>query len=104
MVFCIQFILLLSIFDSNIELFTAFSAVSIIFFISAIIPTAWISDLPVRTTIAYFVVDYFGFEGTAGLMSSVILWIINLLLPAIVGFFFSPRLDFFRSKTFNNAN
>lgn len=84
-VFLVQFSLLLRLFDSSIPFYDSLLASVSIFFVATAIPTAWISDLPVRTSVAFIVLEYLGYSGLAGLISSVILWCINLLIPALIG-------------------
>ncbi len=85
LVFLIQFSFLFMLFDSSIPFYDSLLASISIFFVATAIPTAWISDLPVRTSVAFIVLEYMGYSGLAGLISSVILWCINLLIPALVG-------------------
>lgn len=97
-VFALQFVTLLMVLDSAISFFEAFFIVALIYMLTAAIPTAWISDFPIRTSIAYFLLESFGFSGLAGLIASVSLWLINLFVPALVGFSALPKLDWLSIK------
>jgi uncharacterized membrane protein YbhN (UPF0104 family) len=93
-VFSAQFILLLQVFDPSIHFLKAGAMTSFIFLGTSLLPLGWISSLAVRASFAYFTLDLVGFDGSVGLMSSVILWIINLFIPALIGLFLirSPKI------------
>lgn len=93
LVFVIQFDILLMILNPGLIFIDATAMVALIFILAAIVPTAWISDLPIRTSIAYLVLEQFGFSGLSGLMASVMLWLINLLIPALMGFSVLPKVN-----------
>lgn len=93
LVFVVQFVLLLNIFSPSILLVDAGFMVSLIFLIVAVIPTAWIADFPVRTSLAYVVLTFFGYAGLTGLLASALLWTINLLLPAMIGLSVMPKVN-----------
>lgn len=97
-VFCFQFFLLLRIVEPDLSILEAFMAIMLIFFVTAIIPTTWILDLPVRTSIAFIVFENLGYSGLSGLLSSIVLWIINLLVPAFLGLFVIPKVDWLSLK------
>lgn len=97
-VFSLQFLFLLLFFGLEESLLASFGAISIVFFITAIIPTAWISDLPVRTSVAYFIFELFFQSGLPALYSSISLWGINLLLPALISLVFLPKVNWMAIK------
>ena len=84
-IFVLQFIVLLQIFNTEITLVDSFVGVSTLYFVSAIIPTGWISELAVRTSLAYIIFQNLGYNGEAGILASTFLWIINLFFPALLG-------------------
>lgn len=87
LIFTLQFICLLLIFDNSIPLSEAFLGVSTVYLVTTIIPTAWISVLVVRTSVAYYIFLKMGYSGEAGILASSILWTINLFIPALIGLF-----------------
>lgn len=84
-IFCVQFIFLLAVFLPGLNFLEGLISASLIFLLTTIIPSGWISDLPVRTSFAFLVIEFLGYNGAYGSMASVILWIINLFIPAILG-------------------
>ena len=71
----------------------------LLYLFSSIIPTGWISDLAVRSSLAYLIFDYVGLSGELALIASTLLWILNLLLPAIVGLFSLRDINWLNAKT-----
>lgn len=85
-VFNIQFAILLMIFIPDIPFLIAITAVALIYFGSTVVPTSWLSSLAIKTSFAFFIVDLVGYEGIYGIMASILLWVINLIIPALLGF------------------
>ncbi|KAA3652528.1 MAG: hypothetical protein DWP98_00975 [Bacteroidetes bacterium] len=93
LVFCIQFFILVQIFEPSITFSESSLLIALIFFFTALIPTGWISDLPVRTSIAFFIFELLGYNGTYGLASSFLLWLVNLLIPALFSLFLLRKVN-----------
>lgn len=93
LIFTTQFFLLLYIFIGQVDLIQFLIGTASIFFISAIIPTGWISILAVRTSLAFFVFEMLGFSGEAAVLASTFLWLINLFVPAMIGLFYLPSIS-----------
>jgi uncharacterized membrane protein YbhN (UPF0104 family) len=84
-VFAMQYYFLLQAFGIPIALIPALLSVFLIFWMMAIIPTIALAEIPVRTEISYRILQVFS-TNTIGIMSaSVLLWLINLMIPAIIG-------------------
>ena len=98
-VFCVQFILLLLIFMPDLSLIDGLVSSSLIFFLTTVVPSGWISDLPIRTSFAFIVLGLFGYEGVYGSVASIILWCINLFVPAALGLFVVKQIKW--RKIFN---
>ena len=97
-IFSLQFIILLNVFGINISFMDAILSVMLIFFFITITPTITIAEIGVRGSVAIFVLGLFSSNDIAILSSSTLLWLINLIIPAIIGSFFIFSLKFFRSK------
>ncbi|MCX6249373.1 MAG: lysylphosphatidylglycerol synthase transmembrane domain-containing protein [Bacteroidetes bacterium] len=102
MVFSIQFYILLRMFSVPVSFFEGLVVIAIIFFIMTIIPTITLTELGIRGSVALF---FFSFvfpkdeSVSIGILSaSVLLWAINLALPALIGSVFVFRLTFFRKN------
>lgn len=101
LVFSLQYLILLKMFGSELEVITALILVSLTFFISTVIPTAWISDLPVRTTVAYWLFETYAGIGSIGLLASILLWIVNLFIPSIAGLMMLNRMNWLKIKSYS---
>ena len=97
-IFSLQFIILLNVFGINISFMDAILSVMLIFFFITITPTITIAEIGVRGSVAIFVLGLFSSNDIGILSSTTLLWLINLIIPAIIGSFFIFSLKFFRSK------
>ncbi|MCF8234123.1 MAG: flippase-like domain-containing protein [Bacteroidales bacterium] len=106
LVFSIQFYFLLRLFGVNIPFAEAFLLIFFFFFILTAIPTIALAEIGVRGSIGLFVFGLYFQKGEAdmqmldiGILSaSSMLWLINIVIPAIAGTFFVFRLKFFRKN------
>ena len=95
-VFTTQFFILLQTFTVNISYIDATILISAMFFVVSIIPTIAITEIGIRGAVALFL---FGLVSTniVGILSATfVMWVINLLLPALIGTVFIFTLKFFR--------
>lgn len=103
-VFSTQFFLLIRFFGLPIPYVEALVLISLIYFVMTVIPTIALTELGIRGSVALY---FFGLwiskaypgcdDFNAGVLAaSVLLWMINLGIPAIIGTFFVFRLQFFR--------
>lgn len=105
-VFTSQFVLLLYLFNLHIPFLHSFMMVSLIYFIMAAIPSFALADLGIRGSVSLFIFStYLNIQGidiphASWIIFTVssLIWIINLLFPAIFGSFFIFRLRFFNQK------
>ncbi len=104
LVFSMQFYLLLLIFKVDLSYFVAMMLISIVYLVMAIIPTIALTEIGVRGSVSLYIFQqHFEMTGSwtqnmaMGVVSaSTILWIINIVLPAILGAGFVFTLRFFR--------
>ena len=94
-IFCIQYVLLIRCFTPDLDVVITCSSIAFVFLITAIIPTGWLSGLLVRGSVSFFVFQAFLSSGEFGVIASTLLWFINLLLPAMVGFYFISSFKLF---------
>jgi uncharacterized membrane protein YbhN (UPF0104 family) len=103
-IFSTQFYLLLRIFGVEIPLSQAIILIPVIFLVMTMVPSIALIDLGIRGSVSIFIIGlYFKKSGIipgdtelAILTSSTVLWMINLIIPAILGTFFVFNLKFFR--------
>ncbi len=108
-VFSFQFYLLLQFFGINISYIVAIMLIAIIYFFMTIIPTIALTEIGVRGSVSIYVFKHhfealglWDSEIAIGVVSaSSMLWLINLVLPAIIGTVFVFSLKFFRKSNGN---
>lgn len=101
LVFSTQYFILFSWLIPEIHYLDILMMVSILFFVQSTLPSLDIFDIGVRSvTAAYF----FGFVTTqdiAVIACIAIIWLINIIIPAILGSYFVFKLDFFGNSRHN---
>ena len=98
LVFSIQFLILLHVFNVDISLYDAILSIMLVFFFITLTPTITIAEIGVRGSMALLVFLKFSTNVIGILSSTFLLWIINLIIPAIIGSFFIFSLKFFRKS------
>lgn len=95
-IFTTQFFILLNLFGVDISYFDSIILTMVMLFIISIIPTIAISEIGIRGSVSVYLFGLVS-ANTLGILSATfVLWVINLLLPAIIGAFFVFTLKFFR--------
>lgn len=89
--FSFQFILLLVLFNTGINIFQAFICISLTYLVSSVIPSFALTELGIRGSSALFFMGLFS-ANTYGIISATaLLWIINLAIPALIGAVFFAK-------------
>jgi hypothetical protein len=104
MIFSFQFFLLLRMFGAELPISQGLILIPVIYLVMTLVPSIALIDLGIRGSVSIFVIGlYFQKSGfnpgdmeLAILTSSTILWLVNLIIPAILGTFFVFNLKFFR--------
>jgi hypothetical protein len=87
LVYSTQYYCLLRFFDINPGLLTAYAGIALIFLLQTALPLPAIAGLMVRGNLAVFVWSHTGANEISSLATTFFLWIINLILPALLGTF-----------------
>ena len=95
--FSLQFVILLVMFEVNINLIDLWAISCLVFLFKTIIPTInFISDLVVREYTALHFFGLFSVDTSSVMVATFCLWLINILFPVVVGAFillFTPKLN-----------
>ena len=84
-VFTTQFFILLQMFEVQIAYADAIVLIMAMLFVISVIPTIAITEIGVRGSVAIFLFGLVS-ANTVGILSATfVMWIINLLLPALIG-------------------
>lgn len=95
-VFTTQFFILLQVFEVHIAYTDAIVLIMAMLFVISVIPTIAITEIGVRGSVALFLFGLVS-ANTVGILSATfVMWIINLLVPALIGTAFIFTLKFFR--------
>lgn len=94
LVFCFQFMLILFCFGIQLPWWLLLAGVAFIFFVKSVIPT--FLDLGVRETAAVVFFGVFSENHQNIVFASLTLWLINLVLPAVVGLLLVYKIRIFR--------
>lgn len=92
-VFSLQFVVLLKLFENSIQIVDAFMFVALLYFSMAIVPSTLLTDLPIRTSLAFFIFEQLGYNGINAMVVTFLIWSVNLVLPALVGFVALPKVN-----------
>jgi uncharacterized membrane protein YbhN (UPF0104 family) len=95
-VFTTQFFILLEVFEVDISYVDSIILTSTMLFVISVIPTIAITELGIRGSIALFLFGLVSANSVGILSATFVMWIINLLLPALIGTIFIFTLKFFR--------
>lgn len=89
----LQYSLLLMAFESDSLIQQNFIMSNVIMFSKALIPQISFGELGVRESTSVFYSTFFNISGAAAFNASILIFTINLLLPALIGFFFITKKD-----------
>ena len=84
-IFTMQYVLILKFFDIKIDWLQLSLFIPVIFFIQSVIPSFTLTELGIRVTVAISVLKFLNIADTQIMAASSLLWVINLMIPAIVG-------------------
>lgn len=98
LVYITQMVLLVHAFAAAVSLPTAYLGGTLMFFAKFLIPSVTALDLGIREGAAVFFYGALGVDGAVGLSASLVLFVINLVLPAAAGLPFVSRLRLHRTS------
>ncbi|MFN3404097.1 MAG: YbhN family protein [Cytophagaceae bacterium] len=91
-VFSLQFMILLIAFDVNPGILELFLGVSFVFLCKSVIPTLF--DLGIRESAALYFFGLYQVDLNHVLLASLMLWIINIIIPSFLGLLFIFKMKF----------
>jgi uncharacterized protein (TIRG00374 family) len=83
----LQYVLLVSAFSHHFDFLNYLWVGILIFFAKSIIPPVSIGDLGIREGASVFFISFIGENGSIGFNASIFLFLINILIPAVIGMF-----------------
>jgi hypothetical protein len=95
-IYTAQYLILLHWMNVSMPIFQGFFMCALFFWVTAIIPSITIIELTERGAVSLFLFKHFS-ENTIGILSSTVaIWCINLIIPAILGSLLLFRMRFLR--------
>jgi len=93
-VYVLQYYLLLRFIGMDRGIFEMIAGISLVLFLQSVSPLMPVTDMTVRGGMALAVFNIYKNDMSVGIfMVPVMLWAINLLIPAIIGYFYILRLQ-----------
>ncbi len=97
-VFCLQYYLLFRLFDAGVGWWQSFWSVSIAFLVLAVIPSFAIAELGIRGRINLKILGLFSANHLGITIATVSVWLINLIIPAIIGSMLILSIKVFKNR------
>ena len=85
LVFVTQYLLLLQVMQVEIDLMICFWLIGVFYLVMAMAPTIGFIELPVRVTASWAILKYYTVNELGVGAAAMGIWLINLVLPAIIG-------------------
>lgn len=98
LVFTTQYLFIIHLLVPEIPFYDSALMVFTLFFIQSAIPSLDIFDVGVRSITATYLFSFITHQEIAIITSAALIWLVNLIIPAILGSFFVFKLNFFDSR------
>jgi hypothetical protein len=98
-IFSAQYLILLWLFGVHIQFGEGCVVIGVIFLAQTVLPSFTVAELLTRGNISLYFLHYYSGNSGAILAASTGLWLLNLIIPAMLGYFFILRKNFFKTKT-----
>jgi hypothetical protein len=93
--FSLQYYLVIHLLIPDLPFFTVIMLVSIVFFVQSSLPSLDLVDIAIRSTAAVTLFAYVTHQHVTVIAAYTSIWLINLIIPAILGSVFIFKLNFF---------
>ena len=94
-VFTTQYCLIIHLLVPEIQLFDMVMMIFILFFIQSALPSLDLLDIGVRSMTATYLFSFVAHHDIAIMAATACIWLVNLIIPAILGSIFVLKLNFF---------
>jgi hypothetical protein len=96
LVFLVQYLLVFSFFEVGISPEKTMVATAVMFLLLAIVPTIALAELGIRGKISLYVFGLFSVNSLEILAGTAVIWMINIIFPAVAGSFMLLGVKIFR--------
>ena len=90
--FSLQYYFLLIAFGYEGSFLLALAMILAVFLVKSVIPSITLTELGIRESVAMTIMGVFAVSGFIAFSSTFLLYLINIILPALVGLVFINRL------------
>ena len=94
LIFSFQFYFLLSVFDVEIDYFTAMALISSMYFIASVVPSISFFDWLIKGSVAVWVFSFYPVNELIIVTITLVMWSLNFAIPAIFGSYFVLNFTF----------
>ncbi len=94
-VFTSQYLLIMELLIPEIAFYKSAFLVFILFFVQSALPSLDLLDIGVRSMTATYFFSFITTQEIAVMAAAALIWLVNLIIPAILGSFFVFKLKFF---------
>ena len=98
LVFILQFILMLHVTQVSIDFYISFWLLTVFYLVMVLLPTIGFTELPVRAAASVIVLGLFSNNILGIQVASFGIWLINLVIPAIIGSIFMLGIKIIKIK------
>ena len=103
-VFVMQYILLFRLFEVTVPVVTLFWVMCLVFLALAVIPSITLVEIGVRGEVSLLLVGMFTTNSLGIVLTSVAIWLINLIIPALAGSILMLGLRAFKKRKEKQAD
>lgn len=94
LIFSFQFYYLLTLFGADLQYFEAMVLITSTYLLVSIIPTVFIFDVIIKGSVALYVFSFAGVSELTVLSITMLMWLLNFVLPSVFGSFYILNFDF----------
>jgi hypothetical protein len=93
LIFSFQFYTFLNLFGVDVYYFNAMIVITTMYLLASIIPSVFIFDVVIKGSVALYIFEIVGVNDLTILSIITLMWILNFVLPSLIGSFFVLRFN-----------
>ena len=93
LIFSFQFYFLLTLFEVEVYYFNAMVVITTMYLLASIIPSVFVFDIIVKGSVALIIFEIVGVNDLTILSIITLMWILNFVIPSIIGSFFVIKFN-----------
>lgn len=97
-IFVVQYLIWGYYTDNFYDIEKGIVSINTMLFIKSVVPSAGLSELGIRESVLIYLYKNYGMSAVTAFHSALVIYMVNLLIPAVIGLFFMPRMAFWKEK------